>query len=92
MKNSYDIIEEAVREYYKHNFQQDVIVYFYQKYEHESKWRWHGELVEVASDFEDPEEVELTFLNDFCEGETCVKDIQIIPLSEVIEKYYDDMY
>ena len=84
MKNSYDIVADAVREYWKNNYPQTVIAFFYQKYEFNDKWEWHEELVECSA-FNDYETV--IYQNDFCEGQTCVKDISIIPLDDIIECY-----
>lgn len=86
MKDSYDIIEAAVKEYWKKHLPIDVVVFFYQKYEHDNNWEWCEELVESHSD---SDYENMTFLNDFCEGQTCVKDITIVPLWEVT-KYYTD--
>lgn len=84
-KTSYDIVGEAVSEYWRETlFPCDVIAFFYQKYEYEKNWEWREELVESHSD-RDYES--MTFLNDFCEGQTCVKDITIVPLWKVTEYY-----
>ena len=82
---SEDYIADAVRSYWKDDgLPQDVVVYFYQKYAFDNAWCWCEEVAfsESDSDYET-----VTFLNDFCEGETCVKDITIVPLSEVLEHY-----
>ena len=86
MKNSYDIVADAVREYWKNNYPQTVIAFFYQKYEFNDKWEWHEELVECNA-FNDYETV--IYQNDFCECQTCVKDISIISLDDIIEKYIE---
>lgn len=83
-KNSYDIIENAVINFWEATgYPHDVVVFFYQKYEHENNWRFCSEVVESCSSYE----YEMAFLNDFCEGETCVKDIKIVSLREVLEYY-----
>lgn len=83
--NSYDIIAEAVRKYWRDNYPQDVIVFFQQKYSWDNDWERCAELVEPhgSDDYEN-----MTFLNDFCEGQTEVKDIVIVPLSDITEFYY----
>ena len=85
-KDTYDYVEEAVKEYWKNNYPQDVVVFFEQKYDFEddSKWYAYEELVESHSceDYEN-----MTFLNDFCEGETCIRNITVVPLSTVSEYY-----
>lgn len=82
--NSYDIIADKVREFWKKNGSDDVIAFFYQKYDHEKYWEWHEELCMSQSD-SDYETVE--FLNDFCEGQTDVKDVTIVSLSDVTAHY-----
>ena len=88
MKNSYDVIANKVREYWKNNFPQDVIVFFEQKYSYDTTWGVHQELVECESDTNCES---VTFLNDFCEGQTQVRNIKIVPLSIVTQYYYDDV-
>lgn len=88
--NSYDIIEKAVQDYWKETYPQDVIAFFYQKYDYQSDSEWEqcNELVMVVddSDYEDME-----FEIDFCEGQTDVKDIHIVSLREVMEFYREQM-
>lgn len=81
---SYDIIEEAVKAYWQDTYPQDVIAFFHQKYSWEKEWEWCEELVEChgCDDYE-----HMTFLTDFCEGQTDVKDIVIVPLREVTAFY-----
>jgi hypothetical protein len=85
-KNSYDIVAEAVRKYWVENYPQPVIAFFFQKfdYENDNEYRWHSELVECQS-IDDYKTV--IFLYDFCEGETCVKDLQIVSLEDVLDYY-----
>lgn len=84
--DSYDIIASAVKAYWqKSHFPRDVVVYFWQKYDHEEDWEWCGEVVFCHSDTDYDN---LSFLNDFCEGQTCVDIIEIVPLTEVIHQYY----
>lgn len=85
--DSCDIIAEAVRNYWKKEYPQDVVVFFYQKYDYETDWRQCEELAIAHSD-SDYESI--TFLNDFCEGETDVKDIHIVPLWIVLSTYRVD--
>lgn len=86
-RDSYDIIADAVREYWKLNYPCDVVAFFFQKYEHErdNEWEWCEEVITCTSSNIDRAEIE--FLNDFCEGQTCVKDIHIVPLYEVTGYY-----
>ena len=84
VKNSYDYISDAVRTYWRNYFPCDVVAFFRQKYDFDIEWEWREEVVFCKSD-SDYESV--TFLSDFCEGQTCVKDITIVPLSDVIGYY-----
>lgn len=84
IKNSYDYVADAVRAFWEKDLPQDVVAFFYQKYEFEDYWELRAELAFSESD-NDYETV--TFKNDFCEGQTCVRDISIIPLSVVLEFY-----
>jgi hypothetical protein len=80
--NSYDIVGSAVDEYFIHNPCEPLIAFFYQKYELEGddEWEWHKELLDIDYG-------EIVFLHDFCEGQTCVKDLKLVPLSVVTEYY-----
>lgn len=82
---AYEIIEKAVKEYWEKERPQDVIAFFMMKYEHEETFEWYGELVECTSDtnYDD-----VLFHNDFCEGQTCVENVYIVPLQTVIDYYF----
>lgn len=82
--NSYEIVGAAVRKFWKENYPQNVIAFFYQKYDYEDSWEWCEELVECHG-YDDYEHME--FFYDFCEGQTCVKDLIIVPLSDVTGLY-----
>ena len=84
--DSYDVIAEAVKDYWKVNYPQDVVAFFRQKYSWDDKWERCEELVEChgSDDYEN-----MSFLSDFCEGQTEVKDVVIIPLREVTAFYYE---
>ena len=86
IKDSYDYISDAVRAYWEKHYTQDVVAFFWQKYSYESddEWEWYEEVCFCKSP-DDYDTVE--FLSDFCEGQTCVKNITIVPLSEVIGYY-----
>ena len=83
-RNSYDIVGDAVKEYWCKNFPQDVVVFFEQKYEYDTCWERMEELVESWSDSDYDN---MTFLNDFCEGQTDVIIHSIVPLHEVLLLY-----
>ena len=82
--DSYDIIAEAVKRFWRNTYPQDVVAFFSQKYSWENEWVWCEELVECcgADNYE-----KMTFLSDFCEGQTDVKDVVITPLREVTALY-----
>ena len=84
--DSYDVIAGAVKDYWKVNYPQDVVAFFQQKYSWDDKWERCEELVEChgSIDYEN-----MTFLSDFCEGQTEVKNVVIIPLREVMSFYYE---
>ena len=84
--DSYDVIAGAVKDYWKVNYPQDVVAFFQQKYSWDDKWERCEELVAChgIADYEN-----MTFLSDFCEGQTEVKDVVIIPLREVTAFYYE---
>ena len=84
MQKSSDIIKKAIIEYWRESAPQDVIVFFYQKYAHDSRWDFCQELVMANSSFDYES---MTFLNDFDEGQTDVKDIIIVPLKDVTLYY-----
>lgn len=81
---AYDIIAEAVRNFWKQSIPQPVVVYFFQKYDYNFYWEEHAELADCVSS-DDYETVE--FLDDFCEGQQCVRDIKIVPLERIIDYY-----
>ena len=81
---SYDIVEKAVRDYWdEHGYQDDMVAFFWQKYEFESdkEWRFMTEVVFACG------QGTMEFLSDFCEGETCVKNLTVVPLDTVLEYY-----
>lgn len=82
-RDSYDIVADAVREYWKKTYEQDVVAFFYQKYdfENDNAWEWCEEVITHDGSGR------LEFLNDFCEGQTCVKEIAIVSLDEVTAFY-----
>ena len=87
MKCSYDIIGDAVRAFWRKTYPQDVIAFFRQKYNFETDWEFCAELISNSGS-DDYDSV--IFNDDFCEGQTEVKDIMIVPLEEIIEFYHDN--
>lgn len=83
-RDTYDIIAEAVREYWKKKGSQDVIVFFEQKYDSPySEWVKMEELIES----EGMESDRIIFHNDFCEGHMLARNIHVIPLWVVLRHY-----
>lgn len=82
--DSYDIVAEAVRKFWRENRPQAVIAFFYQKYDYDNKWEWREELIECesCSNYD-----MVIFQMDFCEGQEDVKDLTIASLDEVIDFY-----
>lgn len=83
-----DIIADAVRKYWAEESQcpEPVVVYFYQKYDFDGddKWMSHAEYV---SPFSSDDFNTVIFEDDFCEGQSDVKDIHIVSAEEVIDCY-----
>lgn len=84
MKDTYDYVGDAVREYWKETGPHDVVAFFYQKYENENEWDDMRELIECngSDDYET-----VIFNMDFCEGQTCIKDLVIVSLDDVFDYY-----
>ena len=82
--DSYDIVAEAVRKFWRENCPQPVIAFFYQKYDYDNKWKWREELIECESSYNYDMVI---FQMDFCEGQEDVKDLTIASLDEVIDFY-----
>lgn len=82
--DSYDIVAEAVRKFWRENRPQPVIAFFYQKYDYDNKWEWCEELIECESSYNYDMVI---FQMDFCEGQEDVKDLTIASLDEVIDFY-----
>ena len=90
MEDSYKIIGDAVRDFWKkEGFAEDVIVFFDQKYSNDKQWEQCQELVMCNSDTDFKN---VNFLYDFCEGQTDVTNIHIKTLEEVTDFYYNLIY
>lgn len=87
--NSYDIVVAKVREYWEQTHPQDVIVFFCQKYSFESEMEWER-CRELVTNYAPNDYESVIFENDFCEGQTDVKDVRIVPLDEIIDFYIDN--
>lgn len=86
--DSYDIVAEMVRCFWKKTYPQTVVAFFRQKYDFESEWEYHEELIypHGSDDYET-----VIFHSDFCEGQTDVKDVKIVPLEEILDFYSENV-
>ena len=74
------LIADAVRKYWKFTgISQDVVAFFDQQYDFDnaSSWEYCEELIE--SNGEDDFET-VIFHSDFCEGQTKIRNLKIVPL------------
>lgn len=87
MRTNYDIVGDKIRDFWRKNHPQDVIAFFSQKYKHEEMWEFCAEFATSRSsnDYET-----VIFEDDFWEGQEEIKDIEIVPLEEIIEFYLDN--
>ena len=85
--DAYDIVGDVVKDFWRNiGHPCDCIAYFDMKYDWETIWdNNYQELVTCygSDDFET-----VIFENDFCEGQTDVKNIKIVPLDVVTDYYY----
>lgn len=84
-KDTYDLVAEKVREYWKKSYPHDVVVFFEQKYDdpYDKEWIKHEELVMSCGDLTD----RMEFLNDFNEGQTLARNIKVVSLYEILSYY-----
>ena len=85
--NSEQIIAKCVREFWKDKYPQDVVIFFEQKYDFENEW---NNYICIAFCESDTDYDNITFLYDFCEGQTDVKNIYITPLTDVLSYFYQN--
>ena len=85
--NSYDIIGDEVRSFWKKTHPQPVVAFFRQKYEWEKEWENCAEV--VFAKISENNEIDVIFENDFCEGQTDVDEISIVPLKVINEFFFD---
>lgn len=86
--NSYDIVADKVRSFWKKTHLQTVVAFFSQKYAFETEWEFCAEV--VYPKISNNHEIDVIFENDFCEGQTDVDDISIIPLKALTEFFCDN--
>lgn len=84
--NSYDIVGKAVQEYWKETYPQDVVAFFYQKYDYQSDDHWE-QCEELVFPVGDSNYEDMEFETDFCEGQTDVKDLRIVALDHILNHY-----
>lgn len=77
--NSEDIIAKAVKQFWEDgDIAYDCVVFFEQKYHHEKVWEKIDCIVYACDNG-------MVFDYDFCEGQTDVRSIKIVKLSDVID-------
>lgn len=86
-KGSEYLIAKEVKKFWRRTYPADVVCYFKQKYEHEKDWEWMA----TIGFYNGYDMDSVNFLHDFWEGQTCVKDITIVNLDDVMEYYYDNV-
>lgn len=88
--NSDSIIADAVTKYWRETslYPCDVVAFFYQKYDFESKWERCREL---CSPHSSDNYSTVCFMNDFCEGQACVKEIKIVKLDDILDFYEQEV-
>lgn len=88
MKRTDDIVTEAIRNFWDNNgFPEDVVVFFDQKYDYEDRWE-HIRCIVTPNGSNDFETV--CFEWDFNEGQTDIRNIRIVTLEEVLDKFEED--
>lgn len=88
-KDSDYIATGAVKDFWKNYHPEDVVIYFKQKYEYENDDKW--EQVDTIAYYDGANSDNVAFLDDFFEGQTCIKDIHVVNLEDVMEYYYDNV-
>lgn len=83
-KDSYEIVADEIRKFWRKTYPQTVIAFFDQKYDYESKWE---QLNELAFQMDDGDYKNVEYQYDFCEGQTDVRNVHIASLEEVMEFY-----
>lgn len=84
-KDTYDYVAEAVRDYWSKTHPQDMVAFFEQKYDdpYDKEWIKEEEIVMWCGDLTD----RLEFLNDFNEGQTMIRNLEVVPLDDVLQFY-----
>lgn len=79
------IVYNAVRSFWKKTCFQPVVVFFSQKHEFEDEWEQHAEIAYPDNYYDD-----VVLMDHFCDGQTEVKDIKIVPIDELVQFYIDN--
>lgn len=82
---SQDIIEKAVKQFWDYVGECDCVAFFEQKYDHSENWEKIRCV--VYSDDWNKYDHEMIFEWDFCEGQTDVRSIAIVALSDILDFY-----
>lgn len=83
------ICEEVLKFWNKEGVREPVIAFFDMKYAHEVKWEHYSELITDNTEY-DADEVTVCFENDFWEGQQDVKNIKIVGLDKIIERWVEN--
>lgn len=82
--NSEDIIAKAVKQFWEDGVvEDDCVVFFEQKYHHEKVWEKITCVVYSCDS-------RMVFEYDFCEGQSDVRSVKIIKLSDVIDFFEEN--
>jgi len=79
------IVYNAVMSFWKKTCFQPVVVFFSQKHEFEDEWEQHAEIAYPDNYYDD-----VVLMDHFCDGQTEVKDIKIVPIDELVQFYIDN--
>ena len=82
--NTYDIVAEVVKKLWSETHKQDVVAFFEQKYNWDNHWY---EIECIVRYNEDGDPCVMEFDWDFCEGQTDIRNLYVIPLTDVLKGY-----
>lgn len=79
-----DIIGNAVRQFWQYVGECECVAFFEQKYDHSENWE---KIKCVVSPYETTDGLYVLFDYDFCEGQTDVRSIVIVALTDILDFY-----
>ena len=89
----YDIISQEILKYYndlERYPDMNVIAYFEMKYDHEKRYSKVRVLVRIYNDWK-TSRYAFDYDYDFWEGQQDIRNIRIVPLDEILDKYDEVM-